>query len=58
MSEEVLTVREVAAHLKVHPETVREWLRLGRIKGSRPGGNKTGWRVRISEIDKFLVGTE
>ena len=58
MSEELLTVREVSARLKVHPETVRDWLRLGRIKGSRLGGDKSGWRVRVSEIDKFLAGTE
>jgi excisionase family DNA binding protein len=58
LTEEILTVREVADRLKIHPETVRDWLRQGRLRGSRPGGDKTGWRVRVSEVDRFLASTE
>lgn len=47
------TVREVAALLKVHPETVRDWLRAGRLNGVGFGG-RTGWRVAESELNDFL----
>lgn len=56
--ERLLTVTEVAEHLRVHPETVRIWLRGGRLKGFRPGGKKTGWRVRESELERFADGQE
>ena len=48
-----LTVAEVAAWLRVHPETVRLWLRAGTLRGFMPGGKRTGWRVRESELQRF-----
>ena len=57
MTEELLTVAEVAKRMKVHPETVREWLRTGRMRGYRPGGSKLGWRIRVSEIERFLAAS-
>jgi len=56
--DELLTVPEVAAHFKVTPEAVRRWLRQGRIKGIRLGGDKTGWRIRESEVERFLAERE
>jgi excisionase family DNA binding protein len=50
----LLTVLEVAQHLRVHPETVRDWLRQKKLKGFRPGGTKSGWRIRESEIERFV----
>jgi excisionase family DNA binding protein len=54
MSEETwYTVDEIAQMLKVHPDTVRSWLRDGRIRGRNFGG-RTGYRVRQSALDAFL----
>jgi excisionase family DNA binding protein len=55
MSEQrLLTVREVAARLRSSPETVRRWLRQGKLRGFRLGGTKLGYRVTESELDRFL----
>lgn len=48
-----LTVAQVGERLQVHPETVRRWLRDGRLRGhflSRKGG----YRVAESELRRFL----
>ena len=34
---EVLTLREAAEFFKIHPNTLRLWLRQGKIKGSKIG---------------------
>ena len=33
--EELLTVDEVARRLKLHPETVRRWIRAGKLRAIR-----------------------
>jgi excisionase family DNA binding protein len=50
----LLTVREVAERLRSSPETVRRWLRQGKLRGFRPGGTKLGYRVPESELERFL----
>jgi excisionase family DNA binding protein len=52
-----LTTREIAQRLKLTEYTVREWLRTGRLKGYRPGGDRAGWRVRESDLQQFLETT-
>jgi len=54
--ERMLTVPEVVERLRVHPQTIREWLRAGKIKGVRLGGTKIGWRIPESEIQRLLKG--
>jgi excisionase family DNA binding protein len=54
-NDELLTVREVATRLKIHPETVRIWLRNGRIKGTQIGGTRLGWRVPAREVDRIVT---
>jgi excisionase family DNA binding protein len=54
MTEKLLTVETVAERLHVHPETVRRWLRKGEIEGIRLGKSRLGWRIRASELDRFL----
>ncbi len=49
----LLTVEEVATELRVHPDTVRIWLRQGRLKGSRLT-RRAGWRIRRSDVAAFL----
>ena len=54
MVNELLTVNEAAGYLKVHPETVRVWLREGRIRGVKAGFD---WRIYRSDIDRYLSGS-
>ena len=53
-AERLLTVDEVAERLRVAPETVRRWLRAGRLKGTRLGGTKAGYRVAEADVRAFL----
>lgn len=51
-----LTVREVAETLKVTDATVREWLRAGKIRGSKLSGTaKDRWRVPLSEVERLTA---
>ena len=54
----LLTVREVAERVRSSPETVRRWLRQGKLRGFRPGGTKLGYRVPESELQRFLQGAQ
>ena len=54
--DDVLTVAEVARRLRVHPVTLRKWLRAGKVRGVRLGGTKTGWRIPASEVTRLLTG--
>ena len=58
MHEEWLTVQETADRLKVTPETVRVWLRDGRLKGTQPINRRVGWRIPASEVERVLGGAE
>ena len=55
--EALLTVPEVAARLRVSHETVKRWLRAGKLRGVLIGGPRTGYRIRASEIDAFIHGS-
>ena len=55
--DELLTVKEIAERLKVHQNTVRAWLDRAEIHGIRLSG-KAGWRVRESELERFLKERE
>ena len=52
----LLTVPEVAERMRVGVDTVRRWLRTGRLKGLLPGGTKTGYRVRERDLEAFIDG--
>jgi excisionase family DNA binding protein len=53
--ERLLTVPEVAARLRASQITVRKWLRAGRLRGSRFGGTKLGWRIPESEVARLIA---
>ncbi len=53
MSDEILTVAQVATRLKVNPETVRRWLRAGQMRGTLLG-DRAGWRIPASEVNRLL----
>lgn len=48
-----LTVAQVAERLQVHEESVRRWLRQGRLEGRNFGG-RTGYRISQSALHTFL----
>ena len=48
-----LTVAEIVEQLQVHEQTVRRWLRDGRLTGRNFGG-RTGYRVRERDLETFL----
>jgi excisionase family DNA binding protein len=54
MDEPLLTVAEVATQLRIDPETVRRWLRTGKLAGVRVGGARAGWRIPASALARFV----
>ena len=54
VEDRLLTVPEVAKQMRSSEETVRRWLRSGRLRGFQPGGTRLGWRVTESEIRRFM----
>jgi excisionase family DNA binding protein len=54
--EDFLTVDEAATRLKVHPETIRRWIRSGAMRGNLIGGDRAGYRVPASEVELRLRG--
>lgn len=51
--QEVLTIEEVAAHLKVHKLTVLRALRAGELEGFR---FRRAWRIKRSTLDGMMNG--
>lgn len=49
-----LTVRDVAEILRVHEETVRRWIRRGDLMALDLGGPRAGYRIRPTELDRFI----
>ncbi len=58
MDDRLLTVAEVAELLRLNPETVRRWLRQGRLPGTSLGSDRGGWRVRESDVQRLLAAGE
>ncbi len=54
MPDRFMTVREAADELRVHPQTVRLWLREGKLRGRLIGGRKSGYRIAATEIERLL----
>ncbi len=48
----LLTAREAAALLRVEPQTIRTWVRQGRLPGLRIG--TLDIRIRRCDLDAFL----
>ena len=55
--DKLLTVPEVAARLRASPDTVRRWLRTGKLRGLSYGGDRLGYRVSESELQRFLAAS-
>ncbi len=53
LADELLKITEVAAELKLHPDTVRRYIAQGKLKSTKVGGTRV--RIRRSELDRFLA---
>jgi len=51
MSEEILTIKEVAAYLKLTEKTAYRLAAEGKLPGFKIGGS---WRFEISDIKKWI----
>jgi excisionase family DNA binding protein len=49
--EELLTVDDAAKKVKVHPETIRGWIRSGELPAVDIGGK---YRIYPEDLDAFL----
>ena len=57
LREGLLTVDAVADMFKVHPGTVKGWIKAGLLEAIElptPTGRRTMYRVRESSVDKFF----
>ncbi len=52
MTEKMLTVEEIAEELRVHPETVRQWIRDGELIAIDISKE---YRILRSDLDALLV---
>jgi excisionase family DNA binding protein len=50
-AERILTPKEAAKELHLHPQTVMDWCREGRITATKLGGK---WLIPRSEVDRLL----
>jgi len=57
MKDEWLTVAEVAATLRLHPDTIRRLLRRGVLKGSYIGG-RGGYRIAAAHVEAFMAAAK
>ncbi|MBK9952915.1 MAG: helix-turn-helix domain-containing protein [Candidatus Competibacteraceae bacterium] len=48
---ETYTPEQAAKIIQVHPQTLRKWLRTGKITGS---DTPAGWRLTPDDIQKWL----
>ncbi len=48
VTKDVLTVEELAEHLRIHPYTARRLARAGKLPGFKVGGQ---WRFDINQIN-------
>jgi excisionase family DNA binding protein len=51
MGTEWLTVEEIAQELKMHVDTVRGWIRDGKLRATRFGRD---YRIKRKDFDKFV----
>ena len=50
MQRDVLTVLEAASTLNLHPETVKRFCRIGKLKGEK---GSVGWLISRREMEAF-----
>jgi excisionase family DNA binding protein len=56
MADELLTVADIAATFRVHPQTVRNWIDRGELQAVRVGSRRV--RVRREDLDRFITASQ
>jgi len=51
----VLTTEEAIEYLKISKPTFLKYIRLGKIRAIKAG---KGWRILLSELNRFLKGDQ
>ena len=51
------SVKEIAELLQTNPETVRRWIRKGKLEATRGSSRKEGSSVSSEALQKFLEET-
>jgi len=51
-NEKWVNIEDVAKHLSVTPDTVRTWVRSGKLPANKVGKR---YKFRLSEIDKLVL---
>jgi len=51
---QLLTIYQVSVIIQVHPNTVRNYVAEGKLKGHNPNGNFKGLRITVESVEKFL----
>jgi len=54
-SKQVLTVKDIADYLKMHPMTIYKYVKEGRIPAFKIGAS---WRIRRDSIQKWMKEKE
>lgn len=49
--ESMMTVKDAAERLSVSQETIRRWLKAGKLRGSN---TPAGWRIADADVEAFL----
>ena len=55
-NQRTMTVIEAAQAIGVHPQTIRDWLKTGVLKGVKPGAAKSHWRIPVNEVQRLTTG--
>ncbi|MBC8452653.1 MAG: helix-turn-helix domain-containing protein [Spirochaetes bacterium] len=50
----ILNIEQVSEILRLHPKTIRAYVREGKIRGAKTGKQ---WRIKQKDLDAFLNGT-
>lgn len=50
----ILTTKQVAEKLQMDAETINRYCRQGILKGFKPGGDKSGWRITTQSLEEFI----
>lgn len=54
-SKDILTIKDVADYMDVHPMTIYKYVKNGRIPAFKIG---TSWRIRRDSISKWIEESE
>jgi excisionase family DNA binding protein len=57
-TERLMTLAEVADHLRLNVETVRRYVRSGKLHAIRLGGGRAGYRVSSEEVRRLESGAK